>query len=120
MNQIQSNTGRVPAALRRRGQTAIRIFRFGSRSASIPRPLAAGSVDFDSMSLDEAKRYFLEHRDEQKAFEIYMDKLHQSGRAIIIDPTDPDSEAKAQAAIQQKLSSHPQQTKALCTYAKNP
>jgi hypothetical protein len=60
-------------------------------------------IEFDSMSLDEAKQYFLKHRDDQKAFEVYMDKLHQSGRAIIIDPTDPDSEAKAQAAIQQKL-----------------
>lgn len=64
-------------------------------------------IEFDSMSLDEAKLYFLEHRDNQKAFEVYMDKLHQSGRAIVIDPTDPDSEVKAQATIQQKLSSHP-------------
>lgn len=60
------------------------------------------------MTLDEAKRHFLEHRDDQEAFHVYMDKLHASGRAIVIDPTDPDSEAKAQAAIQQKLSSHPQ------------
>jgi hypothetical protein len=55
------------------------------------------------MTLDEAKRYFLEHRDDQDAFYAYMDKLHQSGRAITVDPTDPDSEVKAQAAIQQKL-----------------
>jgi len=60
------------------------------------------------MTLDEAKRYFLEHRNDQEAFYAYMDKLRVAGRAIIIDPTDPDSEAKAQAAIQQKLSSHPQ------------
>jgi ABC-type sugar transport system substrate-binding protein len=63
--------------------------------------------DYTSMTLDEVKRYFLEHRDDQEAFHAYMDKLHASGRAIVIDPTDPDSEVKAQAAMQQKLSSHP-------------
>lgn len=64
-------------------------------------------TNFDHMTLDEAKRYFLEHRDDLEAFHAYMDKLHASGRAIVIDPTDPDSEVKAQAAMQQKLSSHP-------------
>ncbi len=64
-------------------------------------------IDFTLMALDEAKRYFLEHRDDQDAFYAYMDKLHASGLAIVIDTTDPDSEAKAQAAIQQKLSSRP-------------
>lgn len=63
--------------------------------------------DYTSMTLDEVKRYFLEHRDDQEAFHAYMDKLHVSGRAIVIDPTDPDSEVKAQAAMKQKLSSHP-------------
>lgn len=58
------------------------------------------------MTLDEAKQYFLEHRDDQQAFYAYMDKLHESGRAIVIDPKDPDSEAKATAAIQQKLAPH--------------
>lgn len=28
-------------------------------------------VDFASMTLDEAKRYFLEHRDSQEAFYAY-------------------------------------------------
>lgn len=60
-------------------------------------------IDFNSMTLDEAKSYFLGHRDDADAFHAYMDKLHTSGRAIVIDPTDSDSEAKAQAAIQQRL-----------------
>lgn len=60
-------------------------------------------VNFNGMTLDEAKRYFLEHRDDQEAFYAYMDKLHASGRAILIDPTDPDSEAKAIAKIQELL-----------------
>lgn len=64
-------------------------------------------INYVSMTLDEAKRYFLEHRDDQEAFHAYMNKLHASGRAIIIDPTDPESEVKAITAIQQKLDRSP-------------
>ncbi|MBA2750149.1 MAG: hypothetical protein H0U45_15835 [Tatlockia sp.] len=64
-------------------------------------------IDYASMTLDQAKRYFLENRQNQEAFFAYMDKLEQSGRAIIIDPTDPESEAKAISTIQQKLDLHP-------------
>ena len=60
-------------------------------------------IDFTAMTLDEAKRYFLEHRDDQEAFYAYMDKLRRSGRAIVIDPTDPESEATALAQIQERL-----------------
>lgn len=35
-----------------------------------------------------------------------MDKLERSGRTIVIDPTDPESEAKAILAIQQKFDLH--------------
>lgn len=60
-------------------------------------------INFDEMSLDEAKSYFLEHRDDQEAFYAYMDKLRASGRAIVIDPADPESNAKAIAQAQQRL-----------------
>ena len=60
-------------------------------------------VDFNAMSLDEAKQYFLLHRENQEAFYAYMDKLRASGRAIVIDPTDPDSETRATTQIQEKL-----------------
>ena len=55
-------------------------------------------IDFNSMTLDEAKHYFLEHRDNQEAFYAYMDKLHGDGRAIVIDPTDPNSGAHAKSS----------------------
>lgn len=58
---------------------------------------------FDHMSLDEVKRYFLQHRDDTEAFYAYMDKLNASGRAIVIDPTDPESEEQANAEIQERL-----------------
>ena len=63
-------------------------------------------INYALMTLDEAKSYFLEHRDDTEAFYAYMDKLHDSGRAIVIDPADPESEAKAVSAIQQKLDQH--------------
>ncbi len=63
---------------------------------------------FEAMTLDQVKAYFLEHRDNNEAFHAYMDKLHESGRAIVIEPDDPDWEAHAIAAIQQKLSSQTQ------------
>jgi hypothetical protein len=55
------------------------------------------------MTLDEVKRYFLQHRDDTEAFHAYMDKLNASGRAIFIDPTDPESEEQAIAQIQERL-----------------
>jgi hypothetical protein len=47
---------RFPAALRRREKSAIRIFRFGSRSTFIPRPLAAGFLisPNNMVTLDQA------------------------------------------------------------------
>ncbi len=60
-------------------------------------------INYSSMTLDEAKRYFLKHRDDQEAFYAYMDKLNASGRAIVIDPTDPESEARAITQVQERL-----------------
>lgn len=56
--------------------------------------------NYDQMNLDEIKDYFLQHRDDQEAFYAYMDKLNVSGQAIVIDPTDPESETRAFAQIE--------------------
>jgi len=60
-------------------------------------------VDFAAMTTDEAKSYFLAHRDDTEAFHAYMDKLQASGRAIVIDPTNPESEIAAIAQMQKHL-----------------
>ncbi len=60
-------------------------------------------VNYAAMTLDEAKRYFLAHRDDQEAFHAYMDKLEASGRAIVIDPTNIESETAAIAQMQKRL-----------------
>ena len=60
-------------------------------------------VNFAAMTLDEAKHYFLAHRDDGQAFHAYMDKLQSSGRVIVIDPTKPESETAAIAQMQKRL-----------------
>lgn len=62
-------------------------------------------VDFASVTLGEAKRSVLEHQEDQEAFYAYMDKLRASGRAIVIDPTDPKSEVRVIAQVQERLQS---------------
>ncbi len=61
------------------------------------------SGKYDQMSSDELKQYFLQHRNDQEAFYAYMDRLNASGRAITIDPTDPESERQANEQIQLKV-----------------
>ncbi len=60
-------------------------------------------VNFDTMSDAELKRYFLANRQDQAAFEAYMDRVNQRPKKIIASPDDPDFDEKVQAAIRQKL-----------------
>jgi len=40
---------------------------------------------FDSMSDQELKQYFLEHRDDQEAFHAYLDRRHTRAPKVIIE-----------------------------------
>lgn len=60
-------------------------------------------VNFDVMSDDELKRYFLANRQDESAFQAYMDRFNQRPKSVIARPSDPDFDAKIQAAIRQKL-----------------
>lgn len=60
-------------------------------------------VNFDAMSNDELKRYFLANRQDESAFQAYMDRFNQRPKSVIARPSDPDFDAKIQAAIRQKL-----------------
>jgi hypothetical protein len=60
-------------------------------------------VNFDAMSDAELKRYFLANRQDQAAFQAYLDRFSQPPKSIIASPSDPDFDEKIQAAIQQKL-----------------
>jgi len=60
-------------------------------------------VNFDAMSNDELKRYFLANRQDKSAFQAYMDRFNQRSKSVIARPSDPDFDAKIQTAIRQKL-----------------
>lgn len=60
-------------------------------------------VNFDTMSDAELKRYFLSNRQDQAAFQAYLDRFSQRPKPLIASPSDPDFDAKIQAAIRQKL-----------------
>jgi nanoRNase/pAp phosphatase (c-di-AMP/oligoRNAs hydrolase) len=54
--------------------------------------------NYDTMTLDEVKQYFLQHRDDQQAFYAYMDKLQASLRTtkLTLDPDEFIKEAFGQ------------------------
>jgi Ni/Co efflux regulator RcnB len=60
-------------------------------------------IDYATMSLDEAKAYFLTHREDNEAFYAYMDKLHSSNRAIVIESDDPAWQEKVACQVQARL-----------------
>lgn len=60
-------------------------------------------ANFDTMSDAELRRYFLSNRQDQAAFQAYLDRFSQRPKPLIASPSDPDFDAKIQAAIQQKL-----------------
>ncbi|MGF1571001.1 MAG: hypothetical protein ACFCVD_23490 [Nodosilinea sp.] len=62
-------------------------------------------VNFDAMSDTELKRYFLSNRQDQAAFQAYLDRFSQRPKSLIASPSDPDFDTKIQAAIRQKLES---------------
>lgn len=60
-------------------------------------------INYDSMSTNELKHYFLKHREDRAAFQAYLDRINQSPLRIIASPDDPDFDEKVQAAIRRKL-----------------
>lgn len=62
-------------------------------------------VDYAAMSDQELKRYFLEHRNDESAFQAYLQRRRQQSPGIIAKVGDPDFDAKIQATIDQKLQS---------------
>ena len=56
------------------------------------------------MSDQELKHYFLTHRDDQAAFEAYMDRRKARSQKNEIAPDDPNWEEKVIAVIQKQIS----------------
>ena len=60
-------------------------------------------ANFDAMSDTELKRYFLSSRQDQAAFQAYLNRFSQRPKSLIASPSNPDFDAKIQAAIRQRL-----------------
>ena len=60
-------------------------------------------VNYNEMSDQELKQYFLQNRQDKEAMDVYLDRLNQRPKNIIASPGDPDFDQKIQAAIRQKL-----------------
>jgi hypothetical protein len=48
-------------------------------------------VDYQAMSEQELKQYFLAHRDDIEAFEAYMDRRHQKKQKVLIEAGEIDN-----------------------------
>lgn len=62
-------------------------------------------IDYAAMSDQQLKQYMLEHRNDETALKVYLDRRHQRSNSVITDVNDPDFDAKIQAAIRQQMSS---------------
>ncbi|WP_416673107.1 DUF6887 family protein [Egbenema bharatensis] len=58
------------------------------------------ATHFDSMNLDELRQYVLSHREDENAFQVYVDRSKASGRMISIDLDDPNWEKTLEQKIQ--------------------
>jgi hypothetical protein len=63
-------------------------------------------IDYAAMSDRELKRYFLNHRDDEVAFQAYLERRRKRASGVIAKVDDPDFDAKIEAAILQKLSNN--------------
>ncbi|MFP4006772.1 MAG: DUF6887 family protein [Spirulinaceae cyanobacterium] len=59
------------------------------------------SANYDSMSLNELRKYVLTYREDINAFQTYIDRSKSAGRMITIDPSDPDWEENLDQKIRQ-------------------
>ncbi len=60
-------------------------------------------VDYAAMSDQELKQYFLHHREDKAALQVYLDRLSIRPYEIITTVDDPNFEAKIQAAILRQI-----------------
>ncbi len=59
------------------------------------------AANYDSMSLDELRRYVLTHRQDDNAFHIYIERSKAAGRMISVNLNDTLWEENLTQQIQQ-------------------
>lgn len=60
-------------------------------------------INYAAMSDQELRQYFLQHREDKIALEIYLERLNEHPRQIIATVDAPDFDSKLQVAIEQKI-----------------
>ena len=60
-------------------------------------------INYAAMSNEDLKQYFLQHRDDKTALQVYLDRINEHPRQIITTVGDPDFDTKIQAAIRQQM-----------------
>jgi hypothetical protein len=61
-------------------------------------------ANYEAMGLDELRQYILTHREDVRAFQVYIDRSKASGRMITIDPSDPQWEVNLAKRIESQTS----------------
>jgi hypothetical protein len=60
-------------------------------------------INYQTMSKQELKKYFLEHREDKEAFQEYLARRHQDSQFIITTADDILFDKKIQEAIIQQI-----------------
>ncbi len=60
-------------------------------------------INYDQISYQELRQYFLEHKNEQSALQAYLQRRNQQPRQVITKVSDPDFDLKIEQAIKEKL-----------------
>lgn len=61
------------------------------------------AVNYSAMSLNQLRRYVLTHREDDDAFQAYVNRSKTTGRMISIDLSDTDWEENLGDRIQQTI-----------------
>ncbi|ACB51368.1 unknown [Crocosphaera subtropica ATCC 51142] len=62
-------------------------------------------INYDQMSDQELRQYFLEHKNDQPALQAYLQRRNKQRRQVITKVGDPDFDLKIEKAIKSKLES---------------
>jgi hypothetical protein len=60
-------------------------------------------INYQTMSKQELRKYFLEHREDKKAFEEYLARRHQDSQRVIATADDLSFDDKIEEAIIQQI-----------------
>ena len=60
-------------------------------------------INYETMTDNELKNYFLKHRNNKSALQAYLNRLNQKPQEVIANPNDTDFDEKIQTAILKQL-----------------